>query len=80
MSSPTVCVVGAGVIGLSVALYLAQEQIKSNPDNPVDIGASVPQIFIFIPNQCTPKLIMPQEVLLIFLTYLHRSRYSKLIL
>lgn len=46
MSSPSVCIVGAGVIGLSVALYLAQEQIKSNPDYPVDIGASVPQIFI----------------------------------
>ena len=41
MSSPTVCVVGAGVIGLSVALYLAQEQIKSNPDNPVEIGTIV---------------------------------------
>lgn len=46
MSSPSVCIVGAGVIGLSVALYLAQEQIKSNPDYPVDVGASVPQIFI----------------------------------
>jgi flavin-dependent dehydrogenase len=41
MSSPTICIVGAGVIGLSVALYLAQEQNKSNPDNPVEIGTIV---------------------------------------
>jgi glycine/D-amino acid oxidase-like deaminating enzyme len=37
-SSPKVCVVGAGVVGLSVALYLAEEQLRNHPEIATEIG------------------------------------------
>ena len=37
-SSSSVCVVGAGVVGLSVALNLALEQLRNHPQNAIEIG------------------------------------------
>jgi glycine/D-amino acid oxidase-like deaminating enzyme len=37
-SSSKVCVVGAGVVGLSVALYLAEEQLRNHPEVVTEIG------------------------------------------
>lgn len=38
MSDQKVCVIGAGVIGLSVALYLAEERINSSSKRALQIG------------------------------------------
>ena len=36
--SSRVCVVGAGAVGLSVALYLAEERLRSHPEVTTEIG------------------------------------------